>query len=396
MSSAAPIPKRAITLLACAAFASMASMRVCDSMLPGLARSFGASTGQAAYAISAYAVAYGLMQLCYGYFGDRHSKYRIAMWATFACTIGTVGSALAPSLDVLIAMRALAGATAGGVIPLSLAWIGDTVPYERRQATLARFLSGNLLGLIGGQVIGGVFADTMGWRWAFALLAVVFAAVGALLLRELSGGGIAPSAGNSSQNRFLSGIIAVLRLPWTRVVLLTVFLEGVFGFAALVFIPVYLHDQFGVSLAVAGAILGVFGLGGLLYTVMARRLIARLGEAGLALGGGLIVSVAFAVLLLGPAWSWAVLASLLAGLGLYMLHNTLQANATQMAPQARGTAVALFATALFLGQSIGVACGALVIDHAGARWIFAAAMLGLAMIGAWFARALRGRAAAAA
>ena len=46
------------------------------------------------------------------------------------------------------------------------------------------------------------------------------------------------------------------------------------------------------------------------------------------------------------------------GLGFYMLHNTLQTNATQMAPQARGTAVALFSSALYLGQSLGVALAA--------------------------------------
>lgn len=372
----------------------MASMRVCDSMLPGLAQSFQASTGQAAYAISAFAVAYGLMQLAYGYLGDRHSKYRIAMLATFACTVGTVGSALAPSLEALIAMRGLAGATAGGVIPLSLAWIGDSVRYEQRQATLARFLSGNLLGLIGGQVIGGVFADTVGWRWAFVLLAVVFALVGFLLLRELRGGTVLMRAPRSSQAGLLAGARAVLALPWTRVVLVTVFLEGMFGFAALVFIPAYLHSEFGVRLAGAGAILGVFGLGGLAYTLVARRLIARLGESGLAASGGAVVSIAFLLLLIGPAWNWAIPASLLAGLGMYMLHNTLQANATQMAPQTRGIAVALFATALFLGQSLGVACGAAVIDNVGAKWIFAAAVLGLFTIGMLFARALRRRAMA--
>ena len=43
------------------------------------------------------------------------------------------------------------------------------------------------------------------------------------------------------------------------------------------------------------------------------------------------------------------------GLGFYMLHNTLQTNATQMTPEARGTAVAIFSSALYLGQTLGVA-----------------------------------------
>ena len=62
-------------------------------------------------------------------------------------------------------MPALSGAAGAGIVPLSMAWIGDTVPYERRQATLARFLTGTILGMSAGQLAGGLFADTVGWRW---------------------------------------------------------------------------------------------------------------------------------------------------------------------------------------------------------------------------------------
>ena len=53
-----------------------------------------------------------------------------------------------------------------------------------------------------------------------------------------------------------------------------------------------------------------------------------------------------------------------------MFHNTLQTNATQMTPEARGTAVAMFSSALYLGQTAGVAVGALVIDRIGAMPLF--------------------------
>ena len=46
-----------------------------------------------------------------------------------------------------------------------------------------------------------------------------------------------------------------------------------------------------------------------------------------------------------------------------MLHNTLQTNATQMTPEARGTAVAIFSSALYLGQTAGVAAGGVVFDR---------------------------------
>ncbi|MCC3262812.1 hypothetical protein LLE87_32085, partial [Paenibacillus polymyxa] len=59
-----------------------------------------------------------------------------------ACALGSAGAVMAGSLDMLVFCRALSGAAGAGIVPLSMAWIGDNVPYERRQATLARFLTG--------------------------------------------------------------------------------------------------------------------------------------------------------------------------------------------------------------------------------------------------------------
>jgi YNFM family putative membrane transporter len=66
------------------------------------------------------------------------------------------------------------------------------------------------------------------------------------------------------------------------------------------------------------------------------------------------------------------------------LHNTLQTNATQMAPQARGLAISTFASCLFLGQAIGVAIAAPVFDYTGGQPIFLAAGILLLIVGAAF------------
>jgi predicted MFS family arabinose efflux permease len=72
-----------------------------------------------------------------------------------------------------------------------------------------------------------------------------------------------------------------------------------------------------------------------------------------------------------------------------VLHNTLQTNATQMTPQARGTAVGLFSAALYIGQTAGVAAGALVIDRVGAQPLFLATAMALPTIAIWFVYQLR-------
>jgi predicted MFS family arabinose efflux permease len=104
-----------------------------------------------------------------------------------------------------------------------------------------------------------------------------------------------------------------------------------------------------------------------------------------------MLGVAFLILAVQPVWWTAPAAVCGIGLGFYMLHNTLQTNATQMTPQARGTAVALFSSALYLGQTAGVAGAAPVIDRWGAAPIFLTAAIALIAMGFWFAHLLRQR-----
>lgn len=386
---------RLITLLMLAAFGSAASVRIADPLLPVLIEVFGASTRGAAQTVTLFALAYGVMQLVYGPLGDRYGKLHVIALACLACTAGSVGAALAPSLEVLIAFRFLSGATAAALVPLSIALIGDLVPYEQRQSVLARYISGGVLGLITGQSISGLLADMISWRAPFVFLAVMFAIVG-LLLAELRRGSVAEPIGGRSAQPLLSRYREVLSVGWARLVILVAFVEGAATFGALAFVPTYLHLRYGLSLSAAGGVVALFGGGGLLYALVARRLIARLGERGLVLCGALILGLGFAIAAaLGDSWWPALPALLAAGLGFYMFHNTLQTHATQMTAGARGTAVSLFAASLFTGNSVGVMAAALAVEAGQERWPFAAAALVLPVLGFCFQAVLRRRARSA-
>ena len=375
-------------------------MRVCDPLLPELARYFSITTGHAAQVISAFAIAYGLLQAVYGPLGDRYGKYRVIAWTTLGCSVGCLGATLASSFYWLVIFRALTGATLAAIMPLSMAWIGDNIPYEGRQAVLARYLTGQILGMVSGQLIGGICADTFGWRWAFAILVFIFVVAGLLLFAELRRTpGIDAHAGAAAESQtrenFLVQTLAMLHIPWARVVMITVSLEAMVLYGSLAFIPAYLHARFGLPLSAAAAIVAVYGLGGIFYAVMAKRLLARLGESGLATIGGSLLGLGFAIVLLGPSWHWSLPGVLAAGLGFYMLHNTLQMHATQMAPAYRGTAVSAFSAAMFLGQSIGVTLAAFIVDQASVQWLFGVAAASLPLIGLGFAQSLRRRPKAA-
>lgn len=382
---------RDVLLLALAAFASAVALRLCDPMLPELARNFGTSAAGAAVVVTATSISYGICQLMFGPLGDRYGKFRVITWACLASTLGALACAASPSLQALSLARALTGATTAALIPLSMAWIGDVVAFEQRQHTLAKFMSGQIVGLIGGQAVGGLFADTVGWRWAFVCLAVIYLCVGLLLLRamrRLHADSRAVQAGGAGAS-VRARIVLILGSGVARRILATVFVESMATFGVMAFIPAYLHERFGITLFHAGVVVAAFGIGGLAYTAAARRWVRVLGEARLAQLGGLLMGSAFLVLALGPGWGWGVAASLLAGLGFYQLHNTLQTQATQMAPAARGTAVSIFASCFFLAQAVGVSLGALVVDRYGAPWLFGCSALVLPLVGWSFARHLR-------
>lgn len=386
---------RSILLLSFATFSSMAAQRICDAMLPELSRVFSVSLAQAAQVVSVFAVVYGLAQLLYGPLGDRLGKFRIVTFATLGCSLGSIMAVFAASLDMLVLARVLVALGAAAIIPLSLAWIGDAVAYDQVQETLARVGLGTTLGIVGGQLVGGLLTDTLGWRWAFGFMTLLFGAVGSLLYadwrRQQGAPAVAARTPPAARPGFVAQALIIITGNWSRIVLLVAFVEGASGFGVLAIWASHLHRVLGLSLAVAGAIVALFGLGGMLYMAVARPLIRRFGERGLTVLGVCVLGLSALVLGFTPYWLLTLPASLLAGFGFFMFHNTMQANATQMAPGARGTAVSLFASALFLGQSVGVLLAASLVDRIGSGAVIALGGGVLTAVGLFFAQALRRR-----
>ena len=390
MSALTPADERQhLKLLGLAGFASMASMRICDPMLVVLGQEFQVTTGDASAVVSVFAVVYGVLQLFYGPLGERFGKLRVVSLAVLACALFSAVTALSTNLPMLVIMRGFMGAAAAGIIPLSMAWVGDQVPYERRQETLAKLMSATVLGMMSGLWFGGFAADTVGWRGAFVLLAAMFGVAAVLLLRRLR-----EQAKREAQLQTQSvpvaapGLWAAFRLtgqllgtPRVRWVLGVTAAEGALVFGALAFMPTHLHQQFGLSVVAAGSVMMVYGVGGLLYSQMARRWLAWLGERGLVRTGAALVAVGLLVLAWGSGVWLGMLACLMTGLGFYMLHNTLQVQATQMAPAARGSAVTLFACSLFFGQSTGVLIMAQSVDMGWLAYAFTTAAVGVTGLG---------------
>ena len=373
--------------LALAAALCMASMRASDVLLPALSADFEVPIGEAGWAISAFVLAYGILQLVYGPLGDRFGKLRVIAVALAASSVASILAALAPTMTALAIARGLSGAAAAGIVPMSMARIGDTVPIERRQQALARLLLATIGGLIGGQWMSGLIADVLHWRVVFIVLAAGFGLV-ALRVRTKALG----QEPELPLRRSIGGQVGeVLRQRWARHILLVTVLEGLFTLSSFALVPAYLHMEFGLSLGASGTVMAMYGIGGLVYVALSGMLTRHLSRGGLAGLGGLFLSSGFAIVAAGLRWEWSVLGCFLGGLGFYTLHNTLQTEATQMSPEARGTAVGLFAAALFFGQAIGMSLAAVVADSLGQTIWFCSAALALPILAFSFGRAVARR-----
>lgn len=391
------IPAHAVLALSFAAFGSGMSMRMTDAMLIRLADNFSIGLGTAAMVITVFGFAYGVSQLLFGPLGDRFGKYLVIAWGCAFCALTALLCAVAPDFHYLLAARVLAGISCAALIPLSMAWIGDVVAYEGRQAVLARFLIGQILGLSSGIMVGGISADYLSWRFPFFVVSAVFLCTSLLLIKINRRLPVTAKQQYHGEGRPLLRMLCefrrVLELSWARKVLGTVLIEGALVYGGLAFIPTHLHAAHGISLAAAGGLVMLFGFGGFVFAMRSRQLVKQLGEVGLVRRGAWLMAVSMMVVGQSPVWWTAMPACFLFGLGFYMMHNTLQINATQMAPERRGAALAAFASCFFLGQSAGVAAGGSVLSVTGTGPLLATAGIGVGLLGERFARLRAGRTA---
>lgn len=382
-----------LPLLALAGFASGAGMRVLDPLLPFIAADFGVSVAAAAVMLAGFSLAYGAGQLITGPLGDRWGKLRVASLALLAYGIGIAACAIAWDLTSMVALRTVAGLVAGAIIPLAIAWIGDAVPYAERQAVIGKFLTGVVMAQLLAGPISGAMAEIFGWRMSFIVLALLALGVGAALAVRIGAPAWRARPADRGRGAGIGQYVVLLKKPAGRRLMIAGFVDGMALFGgAFPFIGAFLIEDFGTSAAAAGLIVAGFGVGAFAYTRLAGALVKRIGERGMVLSGGAVLTAALLGLAVAPDWRWVLLIQVICGFGFYMFHGVLQARATEALPDARATAVSAFALVLFIGQSVGSLSFALVLAFGGYRAVFALAAVVTLALALWTRTAMLGRA----
>jgi predicted MFS family arabinose efflux permease len=353
--------RRLVALYGLTVFATNLAARSLDPILPEIARDFAVGIDTVALLASAFTLPYALIQPILGPVGDALGKRRIIAVAAVLTGVALVACALAPALGFLFVARALAGAAAGGVYPLVIATFGDRVPLAQRQVALSRMSAFGMGGQIAGGMLSGLVHGVVDWRGIIAGGASMVLAVGLVLWLDLRREPDPPPArldAATAAQRY----VEIIRLPAARLLYMAVAVEGLFTFGLFPYVAA-LMSGWGIGGPVqAGLALGAFGAAGVAYTFVAGPLLTRLGVPMMLRLAGLLTGLGFAAIAVtgwiagagGSPGLWPVVAGMFAiGMGFFGMHNSIQNRVTEVAPKARGSAVALHAFSFFTGQSLG-------------------------------------------
>ncbi len=352
-------------------------MRAVDPMLNILAADLHVTVQDVALLATAFTLPYAAMQLVFGPLGDAVGKVRLIRLNLLLLCIGLIASALAMDHSTLMAARIFSGAFAGGIIPVALAAVGDRVPFADRPLALSRLLLALVCGQLVGSTASGFIAEWVGWRevfWTGAGVTALAALAAFFGIQEgRTGEGLSVSAA-------VARYAIVLRNPLSIKVYTVVAIEGglIFGVFPMV-APLMVAHSIGDAVE-AGVVLAAFAVGGAFYAFAVQFLVRTLGLGRMAGVGAVLVGLLLAAAAVAPTLLGVGLLFGVAGFTFYMIHNMLQILATELAPEARGSALALFATAFFVGQAIGAVVLSSLEPWIGPEWVFILAGIGMVLL----------------
>ena len=342
-------------LYAACAFASGFALRLVDPIVLPVAAHFGVTPAAAAMLNTAYALPYAFAQPFLGPLGDRFGRPRCIQVCVAGLAVMLTLGALVTSFPLLLATRVSAGIFAGGLIPLVLASLGDAYDMAERQVMIGRMLFAIISGQMLGSVVSGLANNAFGWHSALVIAAAIGVCAAAVAWIGMPKGTAASAARNRGSFGSLYGsVFANPKAPWLYGCVLVegAAFYGIFPFMGEVLLDTTNAPEASIS-GETGLVLGAFGIGGLLYALSVRVLLRHFGVRRMCFIGSLGGALCYAAVAMLPIWWLDAAAMFVAGVTFYMLHSSLQTEATELAPSARGSAVSLFACGFFAGQGFG-------------------------------------------
>lgn len=300
--------------------------------------------------------------------------------------LGHLVSAAAPSYAWLLPLRAVSVIGAAVFTPQAAAAINVmTEPAQRGRAITFVFLGWSLASVLG-MPLHSYIAETLGWRWAFALVGVMSLAAAGAVWRSVPDGVKPPALSRASWRHVLThpllmGVVAITAVSAAGQFTLTAYLAP------------YYRQVLQASPAAISALFFSFGAFGVIGNVLLTRWVDRLGAAHCTTLALAAMALSMLIWPLASTPLQMALVGLPWGLGCFSSNSAQQARLGHAAPALAPALMALNSSAIYLGQAVGAASGGALIATQGlgalhgygAAWLLAAVALS-----AWLAARMKG------
>jgi len=368
------------------AFGPVATDMYVPSM-PDIGRSLAASASDVQLTLSSYLIGFAAGQIIYGPLSDRWGRKPVLLAALALFCAASLACALAPTIGILIAARALQALGGSGAIVLPRAIVRDIYAGERAGRELSRIGAVMSFAPILAPLLGAGVQAGFGWRATFVVIVGVGLFATAMVWRAMPET-LAHRSGHQSIGAVLHGYGELLtnRAFVAHLAIAALSYAGLFAWIS--GSPFVLQNSYGLSVLSFGAAFATACVGSLIGAALATALVVRLGlsrtiglgAVALATGG---LAMVVGVLLGAKPVVWLVLSMTIYHTGLMLAMPQAIAGAMTPFPHCAGTASSLIGLVQQLSAaSLGAAVGHLV-GHTAWPLAGAIATMGCLTLAVW-------------
>jgi YNFM family putative membrane transporter len=175
-----PLFMRTVLALFAGGFATFALLYCVQPMMPILSREFSINAAQSSLILSIATGTLAIGLLITGPISDAVGRKPVMVFALFAAALCTLASALMPSWDGILLMRALTGLSLSGLAAVAMTYLSEEIHPQHIGLAMGLYIAGNAIGGMSGRLIAGVLVDYVSWHTAMLVvggLALVAATV---------------------------------------------------------------------------------------------------------------------------------------------------------------------------------------------------------------------------